>query len=122
MLAPCAVVQIAGLRSARRNRNRPWASGADEIELTPKDVAVAVIMRIKRKTPLCGTERWQGGLRRKGVAGFSNCHGGGPSPGRSRSPCVVEDLIKRISRKARQTKSAEEAGDTERRGARGNAD
>ena len=32
--------------------------------------------------------------------------------------CVMEDLIKRIPRKARQTKSAEEAGDTERRGAR----
>ena len=31
--------------------------------------------------------------------------------------CVVEDLIKRIPRKSRQTKAAEEAGDTERRGA-----
>ena len=68
MLAPRAIVQnsdIAGLRSAHHNQNRPWARGTDNYDLAPKDVAVAVILRIpveKRKTPLCGTERWQGGF------------------------------------------------------------
>ena len=53
MLAPCAIVQnsdIAGLRSAHRNRNRPWARVSDDYDLEPKDVAVNVILRIPVET------------------------------------------------------------------------
>ena len=134
MLAPCAIVQnsdIAGLRSAHRNRNRPWARGQDSYDLEPKDVAINVILRIpveKCRTPLCGNENWQGGIK----CDYCKAHltvwpdariateaaRAQAEADLQNTTCVIEDLIKRIPRKARQTKSAAEAGDTERRGAR----